>query len=123
MPKELTYPVIGKLHHSGDRLGMGDTVALTEEQAAPLLKLGVIAKASGTSGDETLQGSSSNEPTKPEGDALTQAIMCVIEELDSVKDFTKGGFPKAASVIGQLGYDVSAAEIAYAWDGYPEGNE
>jgi hypothetical protein len=102
---------------------MGDTVALTEEQAAPLLKLGVIAEASGTSGDDTLQGGSSNESTKPEGDDLTQAIMCVIEELDSVKDFTKGGFPKAASVIGQLSYDVSAAEIAYAWDGYPEGDE
>jgi hypothetical protein len=55
MDKELTYPVNRKLSHDGEQYSMGDTVALTEEQAAPLLKLGVIAEASGTSGDDTLQ--------------------------------------------------------------------
>jgi hypothetical protein len=118
MDKELTYPVNRKLSHDGEQYSMGDTVALTEEQAAPLLKIGVIAEAS-----VLVAVAEAGATLKPEGDDLTQAIMCVIEELDSVKDFTKGGFPKAASVIGQLSYDVSAAEIAYAWDGYPEGDE
>lgn len=123
MSKELTYPVNRKLSHDGEQYGPGDTVDMTAKQAKPLLKLGVISDSSEDSGDDTLKGGGSNGPSKPEGDDLIQAIMCVIEELDHTKDFTKGGNPKVASVEALLGYDVSAAEVANAWDVYPEGEE
>lgn len=41
----LTYPVLGKLRHDGERLVEGDTVELTETQAAPLLANGTIGSA------------------------------------------------------------------------------
>lgn len=131
MSNEKTYAVNRRLDHDGEEYFAGGEVSMSVEQAENLIAIGVLSEASDASDDDKLQGGSGDDtlkggsdgPTKPEGDDLTQAIMCVIEELDHAKDFTKGGNPKVASVEAVLGYDVTAAEVANAWDVYPEGNE
>jgi hypothetical protein len=132
MSKDKIYSVNRRLDHDCKEYLAGGEVSMSAEQAENLIALGILSEASdeveeevlqGDAGNDTLQGGGSNEPTKPEGDALTQAIMDAIDELDRDKDFTQAGAPKVASVESQLGYNVSAAEVGTAWDKYQEGNE
>ncbi len=60
--------------------------------------------------------------TKPEGEALAVAIKAVITGLDKDRDYTTSGTPKVKSVEQALGYDITADEVATAFEQYTEDN-
>ena len=55
---------------------------------------------------------------KPEGEALTAAIVAVIPKLDMDTAFTQAGAPKVKAIEAALGYDVSSEDVAEAWAAY-----
>jgi hypothetical protein len=62
-------------------------------------------------------------PTKPEGEALTAAIVAIIPELKGAEDFTASGTPKVKSVETALGYDVTGDEVAAAFETYTKSKD
>lgn len=65
------YKVLSTLRHDGDNYVMGDTVELTEKQAAPLLKVNAVQLIKVTKADSKAGGDDKEEDDdpnkKPEG--------------------------------------------------------
>lgn len=69
-----------------------------------------LAVAQGVDTEET------PSPQKPDGEALTEAIMGAIAKLDTEEDFGRDGKPAVKALSQVLGYKVTGAERDAVWE-------
>lgn len=92
-----TYIVqVHTLRHNGKRISAGETVELTDKEAAQMLRINAISAAVDSTGTDMLE------------------FADVFGRLGK-DDLTKEGMPKVASVNAALGRKVTTEEVAAAW--------
>lgn len=107
------YPVLRGLRHDGRRYRLGDTVRLSEDEAAAVA-VGVLGAPSEGDGDEAETLTASEEAALV---PVLRAIQSLVPGAEGV--WLNDGRPNATALATVLGRAVSAAERDAAWQAYP----
>lgn len=105
------YQVKSPLQHDGKRYEIGGAVTMEEEQARPLVDIGVLGEPTGA------QTGGKNPPPPPDPDRQQKIIEAIGQlEKQNQELWTKDGKPQVPAIEEILGDNITAAERNDAWE-------